>query len=251
MIKSLRAYISVWLLSRPSSQPINQAALRGLASLSIFLFLTITFLSVVQYNSVLNLGKIAHSRETFLLNYSNLTLEMETNLYKAHRSTLAALLSTNNAELNLEDVNRSTFLDRYWIAYNSLNALFQLSPQDHFSADKFSQSFDKYKLTSSELLLMAKDGNRKEALEFRATTVRPSFDEWKKQHDLLLLALLKQSKMMNRSFASETLFLQRVTIILLLFPVVAVGLSLLALLSVFGIRLTFVRSFPSRDLWTR
>jgi hypothetical protein len=251
MIKSLRAYISVWLLSRPSSQPINQAALRGLASLSIFLFLTITFLSVVQYNSVLNLGKITLSRETFLLNYSNLTLEMETNLYKAHRSTLAALLSTNNAELNLEDANRSTFLDRYWIAYNSLNALFQLSPQDHFSAAKFSQSFDKYKLTSSELLLMAKDGNRKEALEFRATTVRPFFDEWKKQHDLLLLTLLKQSKIMNRGFASETLFLQRVTIILLLFPVVAVGLSLLALLSVFGIRLTFGRSFPSRDLWTR
>jgi hypothetical protein len=251
MIKSLGAYISVWLLSRPSSQPINQAALRGLASLSIFLFLTITFLSVVQYNSVLNLGKIALSRETFLLNYSNLTLEMETNLYKAHRSTLAALLSTNNAELNLEDVNRSTFLDRYWIAHNSLNALFQLSPQDQFFAAKFNQSFDNYKLTSSELLLMAKDGNRKEALEFRATTVRPFFDEWKKQHDLLLLTLLKQSKIMNRGFASETLFLQRVTIILLLFPVVAVGLSLLALLSVFGIRLTFVRSFPSRDLWTR
>ena len=89
MIKSLGAYISVWLLSRPSSQPINQAAVRGLTSLSIFLFLTITFLSVVQYNSVLNLGKIALSRETFLLNYSNLTLEMETNLYKAHRATLA------------------------------------------------------------------------------------------------------------------------------------------------------------------
>jgi len=251
MIKSLRAYISVWLLSRPSSQPINQASLRGLASLSIFFFLTITFLSIVQYNSVLNLGKIALSRETFLLNYSNLTLEMETNLYKAHRATLAALLSTNNAEFNHEAESRSTFLDRYWIAYNSLNALFPLSPQDQFSAAKFSQSFDNYKLTSSELILMAKDGNREEALEFRATTVRPSFDEWKAQHDLLLLTLLKQSKIMNSSFASETLFLQRVTIILLLFPVVAVGLSLLALLSVFGIRLTFGRSFPSRDLWTR
>jgi hypothetical protein len=251
MISALRDSATTWLLGRPSSQPINQASIRGLAGLSIFLFLTITFLSVVQYNSVLTLGKIALSRETFLLNYYNLTLEMEANLYKAHRATLAALLSANNAEFNHEAESRSTFLDRYWIAYNSLNALFQLSPQDQFSAAKFSQCFDNYKLTSSELLLMAKDGNRKEALEFRATTVRPSFDEWKKQHDLLLLTLLKQSKIMNRSFASETLFLQRVTIILLLFPVVAVGLSLLALLSVFGIRLTFGRSFPSRDLWTR
>ena len=251
MIKPLAAYFSSWLLSRPSSQPINQAALRGLASLSIFLFLTITFLSVVQYDSVLNLGKIALSRETFLLNYYNLTLEMETNLYKAHLATLAALLSTNNAEFNHEAENRSTFLDRYWIAYNSLNALFQAYPQHQFAAAKFSQSFDNYKLTSSELLLMAKDGKNKESLEFRATTVRPSFDEWKERHDLLLITLLNQSKMMNRNFASETLFLQRVTIILLLFPVVAVGLSLLALLSVFGIRLTWGRTFPSRDLWTR
>jgi hypothetical protein len=146
MIKSLRAYISVWLLSRPSSQPINQASLRGLASLSIFFFLTITFLSIVQYNSVLNLGKIALSRETFLLNYSNLTLEMETNLYKAHRATLATLLSTKNAEFNHEVENRSTSLDQYWIAYNSLNALFLLSPQDQFSAAKFSQSFDNYNI---------------------------------------------------------------------------------------------------------
>ena len=251
MIKPLAAYFSGWLLSRPSTQPINQAALRGLASLSIFLFLTISFLSVVQYDSVLNLGKIALSRETFLLNYSSLTLEMETNLYKAHRATLAALLSSNNAEFNHEAESRSTFLGRYWIAYNSLSALFHLSPQHQSPAAKFIQSFDNYKLSSSELLLMAKDGNHKEALEFRATKVRPSFDEWKEQHDLILLTLLNQSKMMNRSYASETLFLQRVTVILLLFPVVAVGLSLLALLSVFGIRLTFGTSFPSRDLWTR
>ena len=251
MIKSLGAYISAWLLDRPSSQPMNQASLRGLACLSIFLFLTITFLSIVQYNSVLNLGKIALSRETFLLNYSNLTLEMETNLYKAHRAVLAALLSTNNAEFNHEAENRSTSIDQYWIAYNSLNGLFQLSPQHQFSPAKFIQSFDNYKLSSSKLIRMKKDGKYNEALEFRAVTVRPSFDEWKEQHDLLLLTLLNQSKMMNRNFASETLFLQRVTIILLLFPVVAVGLSLLALLSVFGIRLTFGRSFPSRDLWTR
>ena len=250
-IKSLGAYISVWLLGRPSSKPINQAALRGLAILSIFLFLTITLLSVIQYNSVLNLGKIALSRETFLLNYYNLTLEMETNLYKAHRAVLAALLSTNSAELDREAEIRSTSLDHYWIAHNSLNALFQLSPQHQFSPAKFAQSFDNYKLSSSKLIRMEKDGKHSEALEFRATIARPSFDEWKEQHDLLLLALLNQSQKMNRNFASETLFLQRVTIILLLFPVVAVGLSLLALLSVFGIRLTFGRSFPSRDLWTR
>jgi hypothetical protein len=251
MIKSLGAYISVWLLSRPSSQPINQATVRGLASLSIFLFLTISFLSVVQYNSVLNLGKIALSRETFLLNYSHLTLEMETNLYKSHRATLAVILSTNNSEFNHEAENRSTSLDRYWIAYNSLNALFQAFPQHQFSPAKFIQSFDNYKLSSSKLIRMEKDGKHNEALEFRAITVRPSFDEWKEQHDLLLITLLSQSKMMNRNFASEILFLQRVTIILLLFPVLAVGFSLLALLSVFGIRLTFGRSFPSRDLWTR
>ena len=251
MISSLRDSATTWLLGRPSSQPINQASVRGLAGLSIFLFLTISFLSVVQYNSVLNLGKIALSRETFLLNYYNLTLEMETNLYKAHRAVLASLLSTNNAELDHEAETRSTSLDQYWIAHNSLNALFQLSPQHQFSTAKFAQSFDNYKLSSSKLIRMKKDGKYNEALEFRAVTVRPSFDEWKEQHDLLLLALLNQSKMMYRNFASETLFLQRVTIILLLFPVVAVGLSLLALLSVFGIRLTFGRSFPSRDLWTR
>ena len=251
MISSLRDSATTWLLGRPSSQPINQASLRGLAALSIFLFLTIIILSFIQYNFLVNLRKLSNAREQFLLHYSSLTLEMETNLYKAHRATLAALLSTNNAEFNHEAENRSTFLDRYWIAYNSLNALFQAYPQHQFAAAKFSQSFDNYKLTSSELLLMAKDGKNKESLEFRATTVRPSFDEWKERHDLLLITLLNQSKMMNRNFASETLFLQRVTIILLLFPVVAVGLSLLALLSVFGIRLTWGRTFPSRDLWTR
>ena len=251
MISALRDSATTWLLSRPSSQPINQASLRGLAGLSILLFVAIIFLSVAQYNAIGNLAKLANTREQFLLRYSSLTLEMETNLYKSHRAVLAALLSINNAELNHEAESRSTFLDRYWIAYNSLNLLFQLSPQHQFSAAKFSQSFENYKLTSSELLLMAKDGKRKESLEFRATTVRPSFDKWKEQHDLLLLALLDQSKIMNKTFASETLFLQRVTIILLLFPVLAVGLSLLTLLRVLGIRLTLGRSSPSRDLWTR
>ena len=92
MINSLRDSATTWLLSRPSSQPINQASLRGLAALSIFLFLTIIFLSFVQYNFLVNLGKLSSAREQFLLHYSSLTLEMETNLYKAHRSTLAALL---------------------------------------------------------------------------------------------------------------------------------------------------------------
>ena len=251
MISALRDSATTWLLGRPSSQPINQASVRGLAGLSIFLFLTISFLSVVQYNSVLNLGKVSLSREKFLSNYSNLTLEMETNLYKAHRAVLAALLSTNNAEFNHEAENRSTSLDRYWIAYNSLNALFQAFPQHQSPPMRYARAFDNYKLCSDAMIQTLKAGKRKEALEFRNAVVKSSFDEWKEQHDLLLLALLNQSQKMNRNFASETLFLQRVTIILLLFPVVAVGLSLLALLSVFGIRLTFGRSFPSRDLWTR
>lgn len=251
MISSLRDSATTWLLSRPSSRPINQASLRGLAGLSTLLFVTIFFLAVAQYNAVENLTKLAKAREEFVLRYSSLTLDMETNLYKAHRATIAALLSTNDAEVVQESENQSTFLDRYRIASESLNALFQLSPQHQFPFAKFSQSFDNYKLSSSKLIRMEQDGKHNEALEFRAASVRPSFDEWKEQHDLLLLALLNQSKMMNRNFASETLFLQRVTIILLLFPVGAVGLSLVALLSVLGIRLTFGRSSPSRDLWTR
>ena len=251
MISALRDSATTWLLSRPSSQPINQASVRGLAGLSIFLFLIITFLSIVQYNSVLNLGMIALSREKFLLNYSHLTLEMETSLYKAHRAVLAALLANSKAELEEEAESRSTSLDRYWIAYNSLNALFQAFPQHQSPPMRYTRAFDDYKLCSDEMIQILKAGKRKEALEFRNAIVKSSFDEWKEQHDLLLMTLLSQSKMMNRNFASETLFLQRVTIILLLFPVVAVGFSLLALLSVFGIRLTLGRSFPSRDLWTR
>ena len=251
MISALRDSATTWLLSRPSSQPINQASVRGLAGLSIFLFLMITFLSIVQYDSVLNRGKIALSREKFLLNHSHLTLEMETNLCKAHRAVLAALLANSKAELEEEAENRSTSLDRYWIAYNSLNALFQAFPQHQSPPMRYARAFDNYKLCSDEMIQTLKAGKRKEALEFRNAIVKSSFDEWKEQHDLLLMTLLSQSKMMNSNFASETLFLQRVTIILLLFPVVAVGFSLLALLSVFGIRLTFGRSFPSRDLWTR
>jgi hypothetical protein len=251
MISALRDSATTWLLSRPSSQPINQASVRGLAGLSIFLFLMITFLSIVQYNSVLNLGMIALSREKFLLNYSHLTLEMETSLYKTHRAVLAALLANSKAELEEEAENRSTSLGRYWIAYNSLNALFQAFPQHQSPPMRYTRAFDNYKLCSDEMIQILKAGKRKEALEFRNAIVKSSFDEWKEQHDLLLMTLLSQSKMMNRNFASETLFLQRVTIILLLFPVAAVGLSLVALLSVLRIRLTFGRSFPSRDLWTR
>jgi len=251
MISALRDSATTWLLSRPSSQPINQASLRGLTALSIFLFLAIIFLSVVQYNSLANLAKLSNNREQFLLHYSSLTLEMETNLYKAHRSTLAALLSTSDAEIEQEAENQSTWLERYRIASESLNTLFQSPPQHQSPPMRYTRAFDNYKLCSDEMIQILKAGKRKEALEFRNAIVKSSFDEWKEQHDLLLMTLLSQSKMMNRNFASETLFLQRVTIILLLFPVAAVGLSLVALLSVLRIRLTFGRSFPSRDLWTR
>ena len=251
MISALRDSATTWLLGRPSSQPINQASVRGLAGLSIFLFLTIIFLSFVQYNSLVNLGKLSTAREQFLLHYSSLTLEMETNLYKAHRSTLAALLSTSDAEVEQEAESQSTWLNRYRIASESLNALFQASPQHQAIPAQYTQSFNNYKICSLELIQMIKEGKHKESLEFRTSTVKPSFDRWKAQHDSLLLDLLERCKTMKQSFSSETLFLQRVMIVILLFPVAAVGLSLFVLLGVLGIRLNPLASAPSRDLWTR
>jgi hypothetical protein len=251
MISSFRDSATTWLLSRPSSQPINQASLRGLAALSIFLFLTIIFLSFVQYNSLVNLGKLSSAREQFLLHYSSLTLEMETNLYKAHRSTLAALLSISDAEVEQEAESQSTWLNRYWIASESLNALFQASPQHQFFPAQYTQSFNNYKIYSLELIQMIKEGKHKESLEFRTSTVKPSFDRWKAQHDSLILDLLDRCKTMKQSFSLETLFLQRVMVVILLFPVAAVGLSLFILLGVLGIRLNPLASPPSRDLWTR
>ena len=251
MISALRDSATTWLLSRPSSRPINQASLRGLTALSVFLFLTIIILSVLQYNSLANLAKLSNSREQFLLHYSNLTLEMETNLYKAHRSTLAALLSTSDAEVEQEAENQSTWLDRYRIASESLNALFQSSPQHQSFPAQYTRSFNNYKICSLELIQMIKEGKHKESLKFRTSTVKPSFDGWKAQHDSLILDLLERCKMMKQSFSSETLFLQRVMIVILLFPVAAVGLSLFILLGVLGIRLNPLASAPSRDLWTR
>jgi len=251
MISSFRDSATTWLLSRPSSQPINQASLRGLAALSIFLFLTIIFLSFVQYNSLVNLGKLSSAREQFLLHYSSLTLEMETNLYKAHRSTLAALLSISDAEVEQEAESQSTWLNRYWIASESLNALFQASPQHQFFPAQYTQSFNNYKIYSLELIQMIKEGKHKESLEFRTSTVKPSFDRWKAQHDSLILDLLDRCKTMKQSFSLETLFLQRVMVVILLFPVAAIGLSLFILLGVLGIRLNPLASPPSRDLWTR
>jgi len=251
MISSLRDSATTWLLSRPSSQLINQASLRGLAGLSFLLFVTIIFLSVVQYSSLVNLAKLSNDREQFFLHYSSLTLEMETNLYKAHRSTLAALLSTSDAETEQEAENQSTWLERYRIASESLSALFQSSPLHQSFLDQYTQSFNSYKLCSVELIQMIKEGKHKESLKFRTSTVKPSFDRWKAQHDSLIVDLLERCKMMKRSFSSETLFLQRVMIVILLFPVVAVGLSLFILLGVFGIRLNPLVSAPPRDLWTR
>jgi hypothetical protein len=251
MINSFRDSATTWLLSRPSSQPINQASLRGLAALSIFLFLTIILLSFVQYNSLVNLGKLSSAREHFLLHYSSLTLEMETNLYKAHRSTLAALLSTTDAEVEQEAENQSTSLNRYQIASESLNALFKASPQHQSFPAQYAQSFNNYKICSLELIQMIKEGKHKESLNFRASTVKPSFDRWKSQHDSLIFDLLERCKIKKQSFSSETLFLQRVMIVILLFPVAAVGLSLFIFLGVLGIRLNPLASPPSRDLWTR
>lgn len=251
MISALRDYATTWLLGRPSSQPINQASIRGLAGLSIFVFLTIIILFFVQYNFLGNLGKLSGAREQFLLYYSSLTLEMETNLYKAHRSTLAALLSTSDAEVEQEAESQSTWLDRYWIASESLNALFQTSPQHQSFPAQYTKSFNNYKICSLELIQMIKEGKHKESLEFRTSTVKPSFDRWKVQHDSLLLDLLERCQLMKRSFFSETLFLQRVMIVILLFPIAAVGLSLFILLGVLGIRLNPLASAPPRDLWTR
>ena len=98
---------------------------------------------------------------------------------------------------------------------------------------------------------MIKEGKHKEALEFRTSAVKPSFDRWKSQNDFLVLDLLERCKMMKQSFSAETLFLQRVMLVILLFPVAAVGLSLFILLGVLGIRLNPLASAPSRDLWTR
>ena len=251
MISALRDSATTWLLSRPSSQPINQASVRGLAALSFFLFLTITILSFVQYNYLVNLEKLSNAREQFLLNYSNLTLEMETNLYKAHRSTLAALLSTSDTEIEEEAASQSAWLERYRIASESLNALFQSSPQHQSFPAQYTQSFNSYKLYSVELIQMIKEGNHKESLNFRTSTVKPSFDRWKAQHDFLALDLLERCQRMKQSFSSETLFLQQVMIVILLFPVTAVGLCLFILLGVLGIRLNPLASPPSRDLWTR
>ena len=251
MISALRDSATTWLLSRPSSQPINQASLRGLTALSIFLFLAIIFFSVVQYNSLANLAKLSNNREQFLLHYSSLTLEMETNLYKAHRSTLAALLSTSDAEIEQEAENQSTWLERYRIASESLNTLFQSPPQNQSFPYQYTQSFNNYKLCSFELIQMIKEGKHKESLEFRTSTVRPSFDRWKAQHDSLILNMLERSKAMRRSFASQTLFLQRVMIVILLFPLAAVGLALFIFLGVLGIRLNPLAPAPHRDLWTR
>ena len=251
MISALRDSATTWLLGRPSSQPINQASVRGLAGLSIFLFLMIIFLSVVQYNSLVTLVNLSTDREQFLLHYSSLTLEMETDLYKAHRSTLAALLSTSDAEVEQEAESQSTWLNRYRIASESLNALFQASPQHQFFPAQYTQSFNNYKIYSLELIQMIKEGKHKESLEFRTSTVKPSFDRWNSQNDSLILDLLERCKKMKQSFSSETLFLQRVIIVILLFPVAAVGLSLFVLLGVLGIRLNPLASAPSRDLWTR
>jgi hypothetical protein len=211
----------------------------------------ITIFSILQYDSVLNLGKIALEREQFLLRYSSLALEMETNLYKAHRSALSSLLANSNAELEQEAENRSTCLERYWTASSSLNALFQLSSQHQSLPTQYTQSFDNYKLRSDEMTQMLRAGKHKEALGFRNAIVRPSFDEWKAQHDSFVIDLLNLSKMMNMKYASETLFLQRITLILLLFPVAAVGLSLFALLIVFRDALSFGGHYPSQDLWAR
>ena len=250
MISALRDSATTWLLSRPSSQPINQASVRGLAALSFFLFLSITILSFVQYNYLVNLEKLSNAREQFLLHYSSLTLEMETNLYKAHRSTLAALLSTSDAEVEQEAADQSTWLEKYQIASESLNALFQSSPQHQSLPAQFTQSFNNYKICSLELIQMIKEGKHKESLNFRASTVKPSFDRWKAQHDSLILDLLERCKMMKQSFSSETLFLRRVMIVILLFPVAAVGFSLFIFLVVLGIRLNPLASAPPRDLWT-
>ena len=250
MISSLRDSATTWLLGRPSSQPINQASVRGLAALSFFLFLTIVTLSFVQYNYLADLDEISNAREQFLLHYSSLTLEMETNLYKAHRSTLAALLSNSDAEVEQEAADQSTWLEKYQIAYESLNALFQSSPPHQFFPAQFTQSFNNYKICSLELIQMIKEGKHKESLEFRTSTVKPSFDRWKAQHDSLILDLLERCKTMKQSFSSETLFLRRVMIVILLFPVAAVGFSLFILLGVLGIRLNPLASAPPRDLWT-
>lgn len=251
MISSLRDSATTWLLGRPSSQPINQASVRGLAGLSFFLFLTIFILSFVQCKYLADLEKLSNAREQFLLHYSSLTLAMETNLYKAHRSTLAALLSNSDAEVEQEAADQSTWLAKYQIASESLNALFQSSPQHQSLPAQFTQSFNNYKIYSLELIQMIKEGKHKESLNFRTSTVRPSFDRWKAQHDSLILDLLERCKIMKQSFSSETLFLRRVMIVILLFPVAAVGLSLFVLLGVLGIRLNPLASAPSRDLWTR
>jgi hypothetical protein len=208
-------------------------------------------LSIVQYSFLVNLAKLSNDREQFLLHYSSLTLEMETNLYKAHRATLAALLSTSDAETKKEAENQSTWLERYRIASESLNALFQASPQHQSFPAQHTQSFNNYKICSLELIQMIKEGKHKESLEFRTSTVKPFFDRWKSQNDSLILDLLERCKMMKQGFSSETLFLQRVMLVILLFPVAAVGLSLFILLGVLGIRLNPLASAPSRDLWTR
>ena len=207
-------------------------------------------MSFVQYNYLVNLEKLSNAREQFLLHYSSLTLEMETNLYKAHRSTIAALLSTSDAEVEQEAADQSTWLEKYQIASESLNALFQSSPQHQSLPAQFTQSFNNYKICSLELIQMIKEGKHKESLNFRASTVKPSFDRWKAQHDSLILDLLERCKMMKQSFSSETLFLRRVMIVILLFPVAAVGFSLFIFLVVLGIRLNPLASAPPRDLWT-
>lgn len=246
--QNLKGRASLWLLTRPSQQKINQASL---AAAYVVMFAVLLFVAATGLLQWI-LGEAVHrnqnARAFASLQIATATLEMTQQVGDAHRSTLAFLLARDPMESRDALERRLKAIETY------RQALLKIQPlaNTHLAQQKeqTTSATEDYVGSSAKLIEIVQSGLMGQALDYRLQTVRPLFEAWQTSHESLALSLTEQA---NAKMTDTETFIRRLRtalLVLIIIPIVLLGLASLSIAMLFGWEKFTAKSQTTIDPWS-
>jgi hypothetical protein len=244
MLNRLKGFASSKLLSSPSNHTVSKASLLGALTIATGIAALCLAVAFAQWRLAGNIVKLQQQNAKDNSERIEAAAEMATHQANAHRGTLNALLSRDNAELQEAILLHRSNLRDYTMLTESLSQ----SPELHKSAEELRDLTTRYNEISLQVIEKFRAGEKDQALDLRLRTLRPLFNSWQEAHGNFTKQLGRSADEQRAQFEAVTSASKQWLAGLLLTPIVLIVLGLLASAAILGFhRLSGRQS----DTWAR
>lgn len=244
MLNHLKGFASSKLLSSPSNHTVSKASLYAALAVASGIALLSAGIAFAQWRMAENIVQL--QQEIAQANTARIetAADMATHQVNAHRGTLNALLSRDNAELEEAEELRTSNLRNY----TRLTEDVEKSPGLGGTAEALKILTARYDELSAQVVALFRAGKREEAMDLRTRGLRPLFNSWQAMHATFTKQLGRVADEEKTKFDEVTSTSKKWLTGLLIAPLALIVVGIIAIGAILGLQ----RLSGSRDdTWAR